>query len=617
MMNRYITELRRYMKDTGADLYYIGTEDFHNSEYVAPYFQLRAIYSGFTGSAGKLLVTEDDARLWTDGRYFLQADQQLKGSGITLMKSGEPGVPSIAEYIADRAEEKHMDDPEAAFVIGLDGRTITSSVLDMYLSEISPDIDVRLEIDKDAAGEILENLGARPELEFHDIVDYDDGFCGVSAADKIRKAEEFLNLHDLDYYIISALDDIAYLLNLRGNDVKYNPVFMSYLLFGNDTDALYCRTDKLQDKAQKKLTSLGVEARPIENFYSDIKKLSGKTGTDPKSSNLLIERAATEGYTVPSFVPMMKAVKNETEISGTRKAHLLDGAALTSFIFWLKNRPTDQQGHLLAEDGSDVTENSAAEKLDEYRSKGENYRGQSFAPIIACGDHGAIVHYSADHESSVPLKKNTFILMDTGGQYLYGTTDVTRTVVAGTPDKEMIKYYTAVMQCHIDLADAVFKKGDRGENLDILARLPLYRLGQDFNHGTGHGVGHYLNVHEDPVRIRSHIYNDDRNSPELRPGMITSDEPGVYLSGRFGIRLENLLLVQEDEDRDGFECFEPLTLAPFEPECIDFSILTVREKEWLARYHRSVYESVGPLVDDNTAGWLENLLKYYDKMAQK
>lgn len=599
-MRKEIQILQKLMKEQQVDFYYVPSEDDHNSEYVAPHFQCRAFLSGFTGSAGTLLVTQKEAFLWTDGRYFLQAQEQLKDSGITLMRMGCKGVPTIEQWLLENGWEN--------MVLGYDGRTMNARREKQLLQQISSRYPVSERIHLDFVGTVWEQEETRPQLDFHPVVEWPLCYAGESGESKCERLRSYLKEKKVTAYVMTELSEIAWLLNLRGTDVECSPVFLSYLLVTPEELRLYASLSAFPEELAENLKNIGVRLYDYHSFYEDLQNYEGRLWADAATVNAWVYHKVVKsgGESVPSPIPLWKAVKNETEIDGERQAHIRDGVAMVNFLYWLKHRETDSSGCLLDEEGKAVTEISAAQHLEEERMRQENYMGPSFAPIVAVGEHGAIVHYSATKESNAELTENTFVLMDTGGQYLEGTTDVTRTVVLGKVTPRMKELYTAVLQGNLELMNALFAKGARGENLDILARTPLWRKGYDYNHGTGHGVGCYLNVHEGPVSIRSHIYDDGRNSAVFAPGMITSDEPGVYVSGEFGIRLENMLVCVEREKTDyqEFLGFEPLTMVPWDRDAILPEQMSEEQKVLLNSYQQLVYNNLVPFLEPSVGDWL-------------
>lgn len=606
-MIQAINALREQMRQEHIDYYLVTSGDDHNSEYVAPHFHVIAYLTGFTGSAGTLLVSSTDAYLWTDGRYFLQAEEQLKESDITLMRMGEENVPDLTSFLIQYGKSGE--------VLGLDGRMVNAAMYDKLVDKLSTH-NITVLMNQRLAAKVWEENNERPALSFQPIFVYEDCYAGESRTRKCQRLREFMEEKELSCYVMIALDEIAWLLNLRGQDICYNPVFLAYLVATKKQLYLYVNRESVSDELAASLKRDYIVLRPYHLFYEELHELGYPVSADERTVNASVADVVqiTKGQFVPSPIIQWKAVKNETEIAGEKKAHIKDASAMVQFLYWLKHLEVRDDGCYVDETGAVVTECSLAVVLERYRRQQEHYRGESFAPIIAFGEHGAIVHYSATKEKELPIKANSFLLMDTGGQYLEGTTDITRTVAMGEVSPLMKQLYTAVLAGNLELSHAVFKDGVRGENLDILARMPLWRMGYDYLHGTGHGVGCFLNVHEAPVSIRTHIFDDNRNSAIFKPGMITSNEPGVYLAGEFGIRLENMMVCvdaslnnpNEIDKKDKIKLlgFETMTLVPWERDAIMPEQLTKEQLNWLNEYHSLVYETVAPLLSEQVKQWL-------------
>ena len=579
--------LRKRMQEEGIDAYMVPTEDFHSSEYVGEYFKCRKFLTGFTGSAGTAVVTMDEARLWTDGRYFLQASVQLEGTTIQLMKMGEKDVPAIEEYL-----KKTLKDGQT---LGYDGRTVSASQARALADILGRGIALRGDVD--LVGDIWDD---RPPMSAQPVWELEIRWCGQSRQDKLAMVREKMAEQKADVLLLSSLDDIAWLLNLRGDDVACNPVFLSYLAVEKERAVLFANTACFDDELVRKLAADGVDLQTYSLVYAYAAALSPESRVwlhEESINSRLADSlpAAAQRVLLPSPTKGAKAVKNPVEIENMRMAHIRDGAAVCRFIYWLKKNAARET----------ITELSAAEKLYALRQEQKHFAGNSFDPIIAYREHGAVIHYSASPETDVRIKPEGMVLADTGGQYLEGTTDITRTFAVGPVTQEEKEYFTAVLRGHIRLAMARFKQGCSGVSLDILARQPLWDMGADYNHGTGHGVGYFLNVHEGPQRI---IYKTGKEKPAgMMAGMITSDEPGYYEDGKFGVRHENLLLCKEDRNTPWgtFLCFEPLTLVPFDLECILPEKMTPEEIRWLNEYHQTVYGKIGPLLPEEERAWLK------------
>ncbi len=581
--------LREEMQSRSLAAYIVPTDDFHSSEYVGDYFKAREYLSGFTGSAGTLLVEPDRAALWTDGRYFLQAEQQLAGSGIRLMKSGQPDVPALADYLAERLSEGD--------VIGFDGRCVTGAFVEK-LKEKTGKKRIAFYGEEDLAGLVWRE---RPSLSAEPVWELPTAYAGLSREEKLAAVREKMTKRQADAFLTTALDEIAWLLNLRGNDVKNTPVFLACFLLTKSRAALCAQKEAFPEEIREKLAQAGVNLYPYESIEEQTASLPLGTRllADEGRVNYRLLQAVPAGVKRvggESPVALLKAVKSPREITNIRQAHEKDGVAVTRFIYWLKTN---------VEKGR-VTEMGAADQLEQFRSGMEGYLGPSFDPIIAYGPHGAVVHYEATPETDAVLRPEGLCLADTGGHYIEGTTDITRTIALGKLTAEEKRAYTLVLKGHLRLGAAKFLQGVCGQNLDVLAREPLWQEGLDYNHGTGHGVGYLLSVHEGPQSFRWRITKEASCVP-LEEGMILSNEPGLYLTGKFGVRHENLVLVRRGEKNDfgQFMYLEPLTMVPFDRDAIDEKLLTAQERELLNGYHRKVYETVSPYLAGEELLWLE------------
>lgn len=588
-----IAALRKQMTNYGVDAYLIMTDDFHSSEYVGDYFKCREYICGFSGSAGMLLVTQKAAGLWTDGRYFIQAEEQLAGTGVQLYRMGQPGVPTVAEYL-----KKFMS---VGFSLGYDGRTLSVAYgrqLRDAIREKHPTIEENL----DLVGSIWED---RPKMSAEPIWTLEEQYAGVSRETKLAQVQQDMKKEKADVLLLSSLDDIAWLYNIRGNDIAYNPVALAFSMVGENGAVLYCNSSAVSEELRKELLQDHVMLRGYMDVFFDLNQLDRGTNLmlDPNKVNVSLMGAVPAGVNIiekENPTTRKKAIKNPTEMQHLRKAHIKDGVAVTRLIYWLKQEAARGKGV------TELTELDVCTHLEELRKEGENYLGQSFAPISAYGPHGAIVHYEPTEESNVRLWTESFLLLDTGGQYLDGTTDVTRTIAMGKLTEEQKKHYTAVLRGNLNLAAVKFKYGCTGNHFDYLARAPLWELGLDYNHGTGHGVGYCLNVHEGPNAFRLKEAGGKLGTV-LEEGMLTSDEPGLYLENQYGIRLENLVLCVEAEKTEygRFLQFETVTLVPFDRSAIVPEEMTERELQLLNEYHRRVYETIGPLLPEQERLWLE------------
>lgn len=595
-MRKELLRLRERMQAERIDAWLIMTDDFHGSEYVGDYFKCREYISGFTGSAGTLLVLKDHVGLWTDGRYFLQAKEQLEGSGITLYRSGQPGVPSLENVLQERLS--------AGETLGFDGRCVMAGYA-RRLREQLEEKGITVVSGFDLVGDVWED---RPPLSREPVWILPEEYAGMGAGEKIAEVRRVLKQKKSDWFLLASLEDICWLLNVRGNDVECTPVVLSYLLMSQEKVRWYVQTEALSPEVRDYLAQTGICLREYGEIYADVERL-------PAGSRLLYDENHVNDALISRIPPeveaedgenptlLLKAIKNPVEVSNERAAHIKDGVAVTRFLFWLKKqRKEEEKGKWQ----TPVTELGAAAKLETFRREQDGYLGPSFYPILAYGEHGAIVHYAADEDSDIPLRPEGFLLADTGGHYKEGTTDITRTIALGPLTREQKEMYTLVLKGHIRLADAVFLKGAAGMSLDVLARTPLWERGLDYNHGTGHGVGYLLSVHEGPNSFRYRPAATRGNDCVLEEGMITSDEPGIYLEGRFGIRLENLLVcARKRENTFGvFLGFEPLTMVPFDREAILGEMLSEKERNWLNTYHRKVFETLSPYLEEEERRWL-------------
>lgn len=589
MIAKRLDALRAEMKKRGVKAYLIPTADFHQSEYVGEYFKCRSFMTGFTGSAGTALVMPDRAVLWTDGRYFIQAEKQLAGSGVELFRMGEEGVPTIDEFLSDYLQEGDC--------LGFDGRVVDSKQGEDY-AQIAEKKGASICWSEDLVDVIWDN---RPELSCKPAWSLAVEHVGVSREEKIEKVREAMKESGADVHVITSLDDLAWLFNLRGDDVACNPVVLSYAILTEDKTELFVQSRAIDAELAAELEAAGVSLREYSEFYQAVSELPEDSSVlfDLSKVSYALVKNLKEGVSVinkPNPSVLMKAVKNPVEAENMRKAHIKDGVALTRFIYWMKKNvgkiPMDEY--------------SVGEKLEEFRREQEGFLENSFEPICAYGPNAAQCHYSASKENCSVIEPKGLFLVDSGGQYYEGTTDVTRTMAVGPLTEEEKVHFTLVLKGMLNLASAKFLHGCRGINLDYLARAALWERGLDFNHGTGHGVGYLLNVHEAPNGFRWKIVPERNDSCVLEEGMITSDEPGLYIEGRHGIRTENLILCKKAEKNQygQFMEFEHLTMAPIDLDAVDETLLTAEDKRRLNAYHRDVYEKIAPHLNAEEAEWL-------------
>ncbi len=587
-MRKQLLDLREAMQKNGVSMYLVVTDDYHASEYTGNYFKCRANLTGFTGSAGSCIVTEDWAGLWTDGRYFLQAEAQLKDSGFELCRMGEPGVPTIEEYISS-----HL---KAGDVLGFDGRTISARNYQKYLA-IAERTGASIVSSLDLAGDIWEN---RPPMSAEPVFELGVELTGKSRTEKLKEIRDELLKEEADILLLSSLADINWLLNIRGGDVACTPVVLSYAMISQQEAYLFINPSVLSPEIRAHLEADHVEIRPYHSIFEAVASIQpGKSVLlNPALVNSAIVSVIPETVRIkegPNPTELPKAVKNSTEVSNFRIAHVKDGVAVTKFMYWLKHNvgkiPMD--------------EISCASKLESYRTEQEHYVEPSFEPIMAYGPHGAIVHYKATPDSNAAIEPRSFFLCDTGGHYLEGTTDITRTFAMGPLTEEEKRCYTLVLKGHLQLGSAHFRYGVTGSYLDYAARKPLWDAGMDYNHGTGHGVGYLMSVHEGPQAFRTKELPNARPAV-LQPGMITSDEPGIYLEGKFGVRLENLTVVCESETGafGRFLHLEYLTMVPWDLDAVVPEMLTDEEKKYLNQYHKQVRETISPYLNPDEKAWL-------------
>ena len=587
-VNDKIKNLRSLMKERGIKAYIIPTYDSHQSEYLADYYKTRVWISGFTGSAGTVVVTEDEAILWADGRYWIQAENQIAGSEIKLFKMGVPGVPTYIEWLKDTLNRGDT--------VGFDGKIFPQSDF-MQLENSLKSKEVKFIEDYDLVGELWTDRPALPDSKAFVL---DVKYAGKTAKEKIEEVRKEMNKKEADYFILGSLDDIAWVYNIRGNDIACNPVVISYALISKEKAWLFVDKSKIDDKVSAYLKENGVEIEDYDSVIDYVKSIekNSKVFLDPSRINRWLYKGIPESCQIlegTNITTELKAIKNSVEIENQKKAYIKDGVALVKFLYWLDKNVGKIK----------ITEVSAAEKLEEFRREQEGFIEPSFDTIAAYKENAAMMHYKAEEgKSNYELDKEGMFLVDSGGQYLEGTTDITRTIVLGPITEEEKRDFTLTLKGHINLISARFLYGSTGTHLDVLSRYPLWQEGLDYKCGTGHGIGYLLNVHEGPHRISTVL-----NSTRLEKGMVVTIEPGVYKAGKYGIRIENVAVVEEDietEHGGKFMKFEVLSYVPIDLEAIDVNMLTDKERNWLNDYHKAVYDKLSPHLNDEEKDWLKN-----------
>ena len=580
-----LAALRKKMQENNVTFYIVPTDDFHQDEYVGDHFKARVYITGFTGSAGTALITETEAFLWTDGRYFIQAAKELEGSTVELMKMSEPGVPTISQFLKEHVKPGQ--------ILGFDGRTLSMDEGTGY-RDAAEKAGGAVRYDLDLIDEIWED---RPPMSDKPAWLLPVEYAGKTAEDKIRDIREKMAEAGADVHVETTPDDICWTLNIRGDDIDYFPLMLSYALITADAYHLYVDDKKLSPEIGQYLKDLGVTVHPYNDVYEDAKKISGAVMVDPNKVNYALYHNIPADCTkinVMSPEETFKTVKNPVEVSNIRKAEIKDSVAHIRFMKWLK----ENVGKIR------ITEISASDKLDEFRAEMGNFIKPSFEPISSYAEHAAIIHYAPTPETDAELKPEGMLLTDTGAGFWEGSTDITRTYVLGPITQKMKEDFTVVAISNLSLGNAVFTKGITGVALDNLARNPFWKRRMNYNHGTGHGVGYLLNIHESPASFRSRFVEGD--TAILEEGMVITDEPGFYVEGSHGIRLENELLVVNDVANEfgQFMRLEPITFVPFDLDAIEPEIMTAEERTMLNDYHKKVYEITSPYLNDEEKEWL-------------
>ena len=589
MANVRLEKLRALMEAHNMDAYYVPSSDFHDSEYVEDFFRCRAYVSGFTGSAGTLVVTKDFAGVWTDGRYFVQAKKELEGQDVELMKMGEEGVPTIDAFLAEKL-------PEGG-VLGMDGRVVNTGI-GRGFEKIVAKKNGSMAIRHDLVGEVWET---RPELEAPVVWVLKEEFSGESTQSKVARLRAEMEEKGADLHVISTLDDIAWLLNIRKETTDGNVLPTAHVLVAKDSLRLFINSSRCSEEVMAYFAENNIQVEKYEDIYGAVAAVKEqKILLEPDKVNYALSSSIdASNVVIEAMNPtsLMKAVKNPVEVENLRKCHIKDGVALTKFIYWIKQNV----GKI------ELSETEAAEKLEEFRKAQEGYLGPSFSTISAYGANAAMCHYHATKENESMVEANGFYLVDSGGQYYDGTTDVTRTIVVGPATEEMKKHFTWVLMGTLRLANAKFLHGCRGMNLDYQARGALWQQGLDFNHGTGHGVGFLSSVHERPNGIRWKIVPERMDSCILDEGMFQSDEPGLYIEGSHGIRTENLLICHKAEKNmyGQFMNFETLTFTPIDLDGVDISVMEPSDVRMLNAYHKECYEKLSPYMTEEENEWLK------------
>lgn len=584
-----IEALQDAMKKRGLAAYLIPSADPHQSEYVAAHWKTRTHFTGFTGSAGILVVTPEQAGLWTDSRYFLQAENELHGSGISLCKQKIPHAPEHIPWLAEQLPEKS--------VVGFNGNLFTVGQV-QYMKSLFRAKRIKIDSDLQLEDEIWQKN--RPPLPNSPVFELAPDVTGETRLQKLNRIAAELKQYNAGFQLVSTLDDIAWILNIRSNDVAYNPVCISYLMVGHILSYLFVDAEKIPADLQEKLQIDGILLRPYEDIISFLRGLGSKQDVlcdqDTISIRLYESIPARKRLLGPNFSRQFKAIKNDTEVELIQQAMIKDGVALTKFYRWLEQQ---------LENGS-TTELEVQKKLDQFRKAGADYYGESFPAIVGYKGNGAIIHYHAEEDSCATITADGILLLDSGGQYLQGTTDITRTTTLGQPTAAQKRHFTLVLKGYIALSNIEFPKGTTGIQLDALARQFLWREGLNYGHGTGHGVGFFLNVHEPPQGFATSM-TTSRGSTAFEAGMLTSNEPGYYLEGEYGIRIENLMLCVPSKNKEAkdFLAFEAVTLFPIDQKLTDLQLLEDAEIRWLNNYHQTVFEKLSPHLNEEEVEWLK------------
>lgn len=579
-----VERLRQLMKQKHIDAWIAPSADAHQSEYVADHWRARAWLSGFTGSAGTLVVTADQAGLWTDSRYFIQAEKELAGSGIDLFKIGVDETPTYTKWLSNTLTNQA--------IVGFDGSLLSVNEVNQLIEDLS-EKQISLSYNEDLIDHIWDD---RPDIPSEKIFQLDESLTGESRPSKIKRIQNKISNYQADSHLITTLDDIAWIFNIRGNDITYNPVAVAFAFITDQNTFLFINDQKLPAGLKKSFEDENIQIFQYKKIYEFLRKLKDDRTivVDFNKISQKIKDAIPDGCLLIEKMNIpteLKAIKNETEIKGFQDAHIRDGVAMVKWLYWLESN--------LGKTAMD--EVSVADQLEVFRSENDRFKGLSFSTIVGYKENGAIVHYTAKKETAAKIKPEGLLLVDSGAQYLDGTTDITRTISLGNTTQEEKDAFTAVLKGHINLSKAIFPKGYTGAMIDTFSRAPLWEKYYNYGHGTGHGIGHFLNVHEGPQQIRP------TNHYEIKVGMVHSNEPGMYLEHKFGIRIENLLVtVQKEENEYGtFLGFDVLTLCPIDLRLINKNLLDKSEIEWLNQYHKRVYNTLSPYLEEKEKDWLK------------
>lgn len=579
-----IAKLRELMKLKNIDAWIAPSADSHQSEYVAEHWKCRQWLSGFTGSAGTLVVTADKAGLWTDSRYFIQAEKELDGSGVDLFKLGVENVPSYTQWLRDNLQNNS--------IVGFDGSLLSVVEVNSLIDSLAQK-QISLSYNEGLVDKIWTD---RPEIPQSKILIFDEKSSGESVSSKISRIRGKMEDYGVNAHLFCTLDDIAWSFNIRGNDISYNPVVIAYAFISLEEAILFIDSNKLTDEVKKYFSDNDIAIQEYSDIFHFLRKLNDKykIWVDSNKISQKIRDAIPDNCQIAdkmNIATELKCIKNSVEIEGFKSCHVRDGVAMIKWLHWLDKNI----GKV------DMDEVSVSDELERFRAQNDGYKGLSFSTIVGYKENGAIVHYSAKKETAAELKAEGLLLVDSGAQYLDGTTDITRTISLGNVKSEEIEIFTTVLKGHIGLAKAIFPKGYTGAMIDTFSRAEIWQQKFNFGHGTGHGIGHFLNVHEGPHQIRP------TNHYEIKVGMVTSNEPGIYLEGKFGIRIENLIVTVEKEKNEfgTFLGFDTITLCPIDTSLINRERLTKDEKEWLNNYHKSVRENLSQYLSEEEKIWLE------------